>query len=87
MKIHRLITTSVTTAALAAAAVLGTVSSASADDYPYARKLCNFIYNGQCVQWATTTTSCFKIFESNASATKKQACSIYAATGRVLVIY
>jgi hypothetical protein len=87
MTITRFLGSTAAATALVVTGLLGTAAPASADDYPYARKLCNFIYQGQCVQWATTTASCHKIFESNASATKTQACAIWRATGQVLVIH
>jgi hypothetical protein len=87
MKINRKWVSTAAAAALVVTGLVAGAAPASADDYPYARKPCNFIYQGQCVQWATTTASCYRIMESNASATKKQACAIWRATGQVLVIH
>ena len=61
--------------------------AAHADDYPYPRKPCNVEYQNQCVQWFTSEASCMDIFNTGASATKKQACAIWRATGQVHVIY
>jgi hypothetical protein len=87
MKMNRTWASTTAVLGLVIAGLLGGAAPASADDYPYARKPCNFIYQGQCVQWATTTASCYRIMESDASLTKKQACAIWRAAGQVLVIH
>jgi len=81
----KIIATAVT--AVVACSITLAPMSARADQYPYPRKPCNVIYQGQCVQWYTSEASCHDIFNTGASATKKQACAIWRATGQVHVIY
>lgn len=87
MKISRRTTAALATLGLVLSSVIMASSPALADQEKDAHRPCNFIYQGRCVQWATTEASCRDIFNTGASDTKKKACSIWRATGTVLVIH